>query len=70
LRAKLEFLGFDDGAAAPVAVDEAVAAATVAVFENDAALEDVGVIAGISCAGSGSGLGSSSRSQRSAMKSW
>ena len=47
LRAELDFLGFDDGASAPVAVDETVAAAAVAVFESDAALEDVGVIAGV-----------------------
>ena len=45
--AEPELLGFDDGAAAPVAVDEAVAGAAVAVAEDDAALEDVGVVAGV-----------------------
>jgi hypothetical protein len=45
--AEPELLGFDDGAGAPVAVDEAVAGAAVAVAEDDAALEDVGVVAGV-----------------------
>jgi hypothetical protein len=42
-----DFLGLADEGGAPVAVDEAVAGAAVAVVENDAALEDVGVVAGV-----------------------
>jgi hypothetical protein len=40
-------LGFADEAAALVAVDEAVAGAAVAVVKDDAALEDVGIVAGV-----------------------
>jgi len=40
-----DFLGFADKCAALVAVDEAVAGAAVTVMEDDAALEDVGVVA-------------------------
>jgi hypothetical protein len=63
-----DFLGFADEAAAFVAVDEAVAGAAVAVVEDDAALEDVGMCRGCSLAGWGGAT--SSKAQRSAMKSW
>ena len=38
---------FADEGSAPVAVDEAVAGAAVTVMEDDTALEDVGVVAGV-----------------------
>ena len=63
-----DFLGFADEAAAFVAVDETVAGAAVAMMKDDAALEDVGVVAGIFVGGLG--LSTSSKAQRSAMKSW
>ena len=50
-----DFLGFADEAAASVAVDEAVAGAAVAVMKDDAALEDVGVVAGVFVGGLGWG---------------
>lgn len=48
-----DFLGFADEAAAFVAVDEAVAGAAVAVMEDDTALEDVGIVAGVFVGGLG-----------------
>jgi len=42
-----DFLGFADEAAALVAVDETVAGATVAVVKDDAALEDVRIVASV-----------------------
>jgi hypothetical protein len=56
-----DFLGFADEAAALVAVDEAVAGAAVAVVKDNAALEDVGVVAGVFAAGWG---GATSRRRR------
>ena len=47
LEAGADFLGLADEGGAPVAVDEAVAGAAVAVVKDDAALEDVGVVAGV-----------------------
>jgi len=47
LEAGADFLDLADEGGAPVAVDEAVAGAAVAVVKNDAALEDVGVVAGV-----------------------
>ena len=47
LEAGADFLDLADEGAAPVAVDEAVAGAAVAVVKDDAALEDVGVVAGV-----------------------
>ena len=48
-----DFLGLADEGAALVAVDEAVAGAAVAVVKDDAALEDVGIVAGIFVGGLG-----------------
>ena len=45
--ADLELLRFQHEGAAAVAVDAAFGAAAVAVAEDDAALEDVGVVAGV-----------------------
>jgi hypothetical protein len=66
--AEADLLGFENEMAALVAVDAPARRAAVAVAKADAALEDVGVVAVSSCAGSGEGT-SSSR-QRSVTKSW
>lgn len=42
-----DLLDLADEGGAPIAVDEAVADAAVAVVKDDAALEDVGVVAGV-----------------------
>ncbi len=48
-----DFLGLADEGAALVAVDEAVAGAAVAVVKDDAALENVGIVAGVFVGGLG-----------------